>query len=197
MLLEWVKALVPVAVAVIPVIAAVIKSARATRAANAAAIKAVAEDVGAVKQNLSDHIVSDELAQMKQRRVRILRFADDVSRGRKFSDEYWTDIFEDIDEYEAYVESHKDYKNNKGKLAMEFLRLEFLKRKGVYKDGETIDKSDVVVRGWDPRVKNTGTDSNRDDRDLRGDLGSELDSGRECICACSRPEPPDVARGAS
>lgn len=128
MLIEWVKALVPIVVALIPVVWAVIKTARETRASTAKQIEAVSEKLDA-------HVKADEWNEMKQRRVRILRFADEVGSGRKYSSEMWDDILDDIDGYEAYCESHKDYHNNKGVMAMEFIKIEYMKMKGVYKDG--------------------------------------------------------------
>lgn len=132
MLIEWVKALVPLAVAIVPVIITTVKSARETRATTAKQIEAVSEKLDA-------HIKADEWNEMKQRRVRILRFADEVSGGKKYSTEMWDDILDDVDEYEKYCDKHPDYHNNKGVMAMEFLKIEYLKMKGAKKDG-TADK---------------------------------------------------------
>lgn len=123
MLIEWVKALVPVAVAVIPVIITTIASARGTR-------KDTASRIEAVETKLDKHIQADEWAEMKQRRVRILRFADEVSNGKTYSSDYWSDVLDDIDEYEKYCDSHKDYHNNKGQCAMEYIKCEYKKLKG-------------------------------------------------------------------
>lgn len=46
-------------------------------------------------------------------RVRILSFGDEVRRGIPHSEERYDQILSDIDEYERYCETHKDFKNNK------------------------------------------------------------------------------------
>lgn len=46
-------------------------------------------------------------------RNRILLFGDEAVRGIKHSEEHFNQILEDITEYEAYCDSHKDFKNEK------------------------------------------------------------------------------------
>lgn len=122
-MLEWVKALSPIIVAMIPVLVAIIKTARKTR-------QETADKIQAVSTKLDSHIKADEWSEMKQRRVRILRFADDVSRGVRFSKEYWDDIYDDIDDYEKYCKAHEDdYQNNKGTQAMEYIKNKYVEAK--------------------------------------------------------------------
>lgn len=82
----------------------------------------VESDIAEVKKELDAHVAADEWAEMKQRRVRILRFADDVRDGKAFSEEYWDDIVEDIDHYEEYCSTHPGYHNNKGQMAMRYIK---------------------------------------------------------------------------
>lgn len=46
-------------------------------------------------------------------RNRILLFGDEAVRGVKHSEEHFNQILEDITEYEAYCDAHKDFKNEK------------------------------------------------------------------------------------
>ena len=80
-------------------------------------------------KKLDDHIKEDTWGTMKQTRVRILRFSDDVNRGISFSEEYWTNMLDDIDDYEKFCKNHPDYQNNKGRLTIEYIKEEYLKLK--------------------------------------------------------------------
>lgn len=46
-------------------------------------------------------------------RNRILLFGDEAVRGVKHSEEHFNQILEDITDYEAYCDAHKDFKNEK------------------------------------------------------------------------------------
>jgi hypothetical protein len=48
-------------------------------------------------------------------RSRILRFGDEVRRKERHSEEHFDQILSDIDDYEKYCDTHKDFKNNKTK----------------------------------------------------------------------------------
>ena len=55
-------------------------------------------------------------------RSQILRRADYIMDGQKFSRETWDDTIETIDNYEGYCKKHEDYQNGKAKCAIEFLQ---------------------------------------------------------------------------
>jgi len=116
---DWIETLMPLIVAIVPVIITVVKTARDTRKAS----KAGMEELG---KKLQDHIEASEKQDMKVRRVRILRFADDISKGSHFTKEYWTDILEDMSEYSLYCDRHKeDFRNEKCTAAMSYIRDEY------------------------------------------------------------------------
>ena len=46
-------------------------------------------------------------------RTRILRFADELRRGVKHSEEFFNQILDDISDYERYCSEHPEYKNSK------------------------------------------------------------------------------------
>lgn len=66
-----------------------------------------------IEIKLNTHIEADNLAQVKQARSRILRFADECSRGEKHSKEFFDSVLEDIDMYEDYCADHPQFENNK------------------------------------------------------------------------------------
>ena len=117
-MIELLTALVPIIVALIPVLATTISTGRKTR-----------EAVTTVSNKLDAHIKESDWANAKQIRVRILRFYDEVCDGKKHSENLWEDVLDDIDSYESFCQSHPDFHNSKGKLAMEFLKDTFAKLK--------------------------------------------------------------------
>lgn len=50
-------------------------------------------------------------------RTHILRFADELYNGTEHSQEYFSDILDDVTAYEHYCESHPDFPNAKTVLA--------------------------------------------------------------------------------
>ena len=116
-MIEWVRALSPIIVAVIPIIAAIVKSSSNTRTA-----------IEAVQKKLDDHITSDEYEKQKLRRIRILQFADEVSKGAEFSNEYWIEIIDTIDDYKKFCKENPNFVNSRGAVAMEYLHEQYLIR---------------------------------------------------------------------
>lgn len=55
-------------------------------------------------------------------RVRILRFADELRRKVRHSQESFDQVFDDIDVYEKYCEEHPEFKNNKTITAKERIK---------------------------------------------------------------------------
>ncbi|MDO4493823.1 MAG: hypothetical protein Q4C53_08070 [Clostridia bacterium] len=115
-MLEWFKALVPLLVAIVPLVVAVVQSGTKTQ-----------KDIGMLRGELAEHIKNGAEREQKQRRVRILRFADEVRRGKTASKEYWTEVISDVDDYRAYCLGHPDFINSKGEAAMEYLLDEYNK----------------------------------------------------------------------
>lgn len=67
-----------------------------------------------INTKLDNHIKSDEARNASACRNRILLFCDEcVQGGIHHGHEHWDEILEDINEYEAYCDSHKDYPNAK------------------------------------------------------------------------------------
>lgn len=75
--------------------------------------------------------LSDELAQVKEdadrreavlSRTHILRFDDELINGIKHSKEYFCQQLHDIDVYEQYCESHRDFQNSYAVMAIAHIR---------------------------------------------------------------------------
>ena len=54
-------------------------------------------------------------------RTQILRRADELMSGRKFSRETWEDIKDSVKSYQGYCENHPDYQNGKAEFAIDYL----------------------------------------------------------------------------
>lgn len=119
-MIEWVKALSPIIVAVIPIIVAVFSSAKKTRRDTIGKIEEL-------QQRLESHIKTDEWSEQKQRRLRILRCAYDITNGVGYTTDYLGEIIEDCDTYKQYCDTH-DYPNGKAEVAIEIVRDEFTKK---------------------------------------------------------------------
>ncbi len=96
----------------------------------------VLKEVGEIKTDLEEVKTNQARFEKKSdrkdadiHRSRILRFADDVRRGQKFSDEYYVQILEDIKTYEDYCESDKDYKNSRAVSSIEVIKVAYEKHK--------------------------------------------------------------------
>ena len=66
-----------------------------------------------VKKDLADHIHTDEVRDADEHRARILRFNNELLRDIPHTKEEFIEVLTDIDFYERYCETHKDYKNNR------------------------------------------------------------------------------------
>lgn len=106
----------------IPTLIAIFQSAKKNR-------EKINNKIDAIDKKLDNHIKEDEWGNMKQVRSRILRFSNDVCRGESFSEEYWNNILDNIDDYEQYCKAHSDFLNNKGELAIKFIKEEYLEVK--------------------------------------------------------------------
>lgn len=51
-------------------------------------------------------------------RRRILRFADEIRRKEKHSEEHFNNVLDDITSYKGYCETHKDFANDRARLSI-------------------------------------------------------------------------------
>ena len=66
-----------------------------------------------VKRDLAAHVKVDDERNADEHRARILRFNNELLRDIPHTKEEFIDVLADIDFYEWYCETHKDYKNNR------------------------------------------------------------------------------------
>lgn len=117
-----IKAWAPVLVQLIVTIGAIIMAIISNRKKTQESIKETNDKVDALDKKLSGHIKENEDDNAKQIRARILNFYDEICEKKKHSESHYDDILDDIDEYERYVVAHPDFKNNRGEVAMSYIR---------------------------------------------------------------------------
>ena len=123
--MQWwlgvVQACAPILIALVGIIPTLISSRKKTQ-----------ESIDELDKKLDAHIKTEEDDKMRQARLRIIRFNDELVEGRPHSESYFEDILDDVDTYEAYCSAHSDFKNNRGGAAMKNVKevYEKVKRKG-------------------------------------------------------------------
>lgn len=117
------KEIAPIIIAVITIIPTIRNNRKKTE-----------DSIDKVQKTLEAHIKEDEDDKARTRRYRILRFYDEMCNGVQHSESHFEDILDDIDKYELYCETHKDFKNNRGKAAMDYIMETYskLKASGVF-----------------------------------------------------------------
>lgn len=120
---------VPVFVALIGIIPTIISNRKKTQESIEKSNEAIRSDVASTKRDIDstravlvDHISEADDEKARNQRYRILRFYDEMCEHRKHSESHFEDILDDIDAYEKYCESHPDFKNNRGHVAMQHIK---------------------------------------------------------------------------
>ena len=70
---------------------------------------------------------SDERAAVAAR-VRILRFMDEMSEGRRHSKDSFDQVLADVDYYERYCKANEDFKNNQTAATVEHIKRTYAER---------------------------------------------------------------------
>lgn len=132
MLVNIITAVAPILIALIGIIPTIKHNSKETQKTIESSNKSTETRLDKMQKTLDNHIREDEDDNARNRRYRILRFYDEMCEGRLHSESHFEDILDDIDEYEKYCEKHPDYKNNRGKLAMQYITNTYdkLKTKG-------------------------------------------------------------------
>ena len=107
---------------VITVIPTIIANRKKTQDSIKESNEATKKQFDSFKSDFDNHVRDYEAARAASQRYRILRFYDEVCEGRRHSESHFEDILDDIDAYEAYCEAHKEFKNNRGHVAMQYIR---------------------------------------------------------------------------
>lgn len=75
-------------------------------------------EIAAVKKSVDKLAAEVAMDRATSARIRILQFSDEVRHGVKHSKESFDQVNLDIDAYKKYCETHKDYQNNRAKMAI-------------------------------------------------------------------------------
>lgn len=131
--MEWLRIILSflssVAVAFIAIIPAIISNRKKTQDSIREGNEATKQQFDAMMNDFDSHVREYEETKAKSQRLRILRFYDEMCERREHSESHFEDILDDIDDYELYCEKHPDFKNNRGKAAMEYIKAEYPKIK--------------------------------------------------------------------
>ena len=82
----------------------------------------VKDELANLDAKLNDHIVDDEISNVKQIRQRIIRFNDEILDSKKHTEESYNCVLEDIDIYEKYCEANPKFPNNKAVMAIQNIK---------------------------------------------------------------------------
>ena len=121
-LIKILTACVPVLVALVGIIPTVISNRKKTQESLKETTEAIEKRMDKLQSSYDAHVADYEAARASSQRYRILRFYDEICEGRKHSESHFEDILDDIDSYENYCEKHREYKNNRGHVAMQYIR---------------------------------------------------------------------------
>ena len=127
--MQILTAIAPVLVAVITIIPTIIANSQKTRKEIKDADTATKEKIEKMQKTLDAHIRENEDEKARNQRYRILRFYDEMCENRLHSESHFEDIIADIDDYEKYCKAHPDFRNNRGVLAMEYIKDSYAKIK--------------------------------------------------------------------
>lgn len=124
--MEWLTVLLTVigniVVAVVAIIPTIITNRKKTQDSIKASNEATDKRIDKMQESFDSHVKDYEAARAASQRYRILRFYDEVCEGRRHSESHFEDILDDIDAYDAYCEAHREFKNNRGHVAMQYIR---------------------------------------------------------------------------
>lgn len=83
------------------------------------------DKVNNIETKLETHINENKRERAADYRARIIRFNDEIMEEKTHTKEYYDNILEDIDKYEAYCNSHPDYPNNKAVMAIHNIKAKY------------------------------------------------------------------------
>lgn len=75
-----------------------------------------------IRKDMEEIKSQQEEKDIRDVRNRVLRFSDECRRHEKHSEEFFSQIIEDVDTYEAYCGKHPDFKNNKCREAVKVIK---------------------------------------------------------------------------
>lgn len=131
--MEWLTVLLTVVgnivVAVVAIIPTIISNRKKTQDSIKQSNEATDKQIGEIKAAFDAHVEDYETAKAASQRYRILRFYDEICSKQLHSESHYEDILDDIDEYEQYCSTHPKFRNNRGHVAMQYIRDTYAKVK--------------------------------------------------------------------
>lgn len=112
------QACAPILVALVGIVPTIINNRKKTQAS-----------IDELRETLDAHIKDEEEDKARQARLRIIRFNDELCANVEHSESYFEDVLDDVDTYETYCAEHPDFKNNRGKAAMDHVKEVYTKLK--------------------------------------------------------------------
>ena len=74
-----------------------------------------------LEEKIKDNSETDEKEKALAARRRILRFADEIRRRERHSEEYFNNVLEDVNSYKQYCKEHDDFENEKAVIAIKLI----------------------------------------------------------------------------
>lgn len=74
-----------------------------------------------LEEKIKDNSETDEKEKALAARRRILRFADEIRRRERHSEEYFNNVLEDVNAYKQYCKEHDDFENEKAVIAIKLI----------------------------------------------------------------------------
>lgn len=107
-------------------------------------VQSIKADVQALDSKIEAVRESSEVIEVKQSRVRILRFDEELLKGEEHTKEHFNQILDDIDLYEAYCDKHEGFRNGIARHAIKHIRETYdeLERKRAFYKEQTIEGSE-------------------------------------------------------
>ena len=122
LLTKILTACAPIIVAMIGIIPTVIANRKKTQESIKSTMETMEKQVAKLQSTIDAHIRVDEDEKARNQRYRILRFYDEMCEHRRHSESHFEDILDDIDTYEKYCDNHPLFRNNRGKVAMSYIK---------------------------------------------------------------------------
>lgn len=121
-IIKILTACAPILVALVGIIPTIVSNRKKTQGSIKESQEQTKNQIDSMRTDFDAHVKDYEKAKAESQRYRILRFYDEVCEGRKHSESHFEDILDDIDNYEQYCDTHRDFKNNRGHVAMQYIR---------------------------------------------------------------------------
>lgn len=121
-IIKILTACAPILVALVGIIPTIVSNRKKTQGSIKESQEQTKKQIDSMRTDFDAHVKDYEKARAESQRYRILRFYDEVCEGRKHSESHFEDILDDIDNYEQYCDTHRDFRNNRGHVAMQYIR---------------------------------------------------------------------------